>query len=99
MASMIEWVSERSGSGQLRRAGLVLSLLLAAGMAQAAQRQPAAARPAPILPGACYCKAAETLQCTADLTEAECRRRSADALCDEWFWLERLACWNWGYGG
>ncbi len=23
----------------------------------------------------------------------------ADALCDDWFWPERLTCWNWGYGG
>ena len=20
-------------------------------------------------------------------------------LCDDWFWLERLTYWNWGYGG
>jgi hypothetical protein len=37
--------------------------------------------------------------CTANLTERECDRASKHALCDEWFWRERLACWNWGYGG
>jgi hypothetical protein len=35
--------------------------------------------------------------CTANLTERDLRSR--DALCDDWFWKERLACWNWGYGG
>ena len=49
--------------------------------------------------GACYCRAAGTLQCTAELTERECRRRCEEALCDDWFWKERLGCWNWGYGG
>jgi len=23
----------------------------------------------------------------------------AEELCDDWFWLERRPCWNWGYGG
>jgi len=49
--------------------------------------------------GACYCRAGETLQCTSDLSESECRRRCDEALCDDWFWKERLPCWNWGYGG
>jgi hypothetical protein len=49
--------------------------------------------------GACYCRMADTLQCTADLTEPECRRRCDEALCDDWFWKDRLPCWNWGYGG
>jgi hypothetical protein len=49
--------------------------------------------------GACYCRAAGTLQCTGDLSEAECRQRCDEALCDDWFWKERLPCWNWGYGG
>lgn len=49
--------------------------------------------------GACYCRMAQRLECTADLTERECKRRSDDALCDDWFWKERLPCWNWGYGG
>jgi hypothetical protein len=51
------------------------------------------------LRGACYCRMAEALSCTADLTEPECRRRCDEALCDDWFWKERLPCWNWGYGG
>jgi hypothetical protein len=51
------------------------------------------------LRGACYCRMEATLQCTAQLTEAECRRRCDEALCDDWFWKERLPCWNWGYGG
>jgi len=49
--------------------------------------------------GACYCRAAGTLECTGNLTERECRRRCDEALCDDWFWRERLPCWNWGYGG
>jgi hypothetical protein len=49
--------------------------------------------------GACYCRADGALQCTADLTERECQRRCDEALCDDWFWKERLSCWNWGYGG
>jgi hypothetical protein len=49
--------------------------------------------------GACYCRAAGTLECTADLSERECRRRCDEALCDDWIWKERLPCWNWGYGG
>jgi hypothetical protein len=49
--------------------------------------------------GACYCRAAGTLQCTSNLTERECRRRCDEELCDDWFWKERLPCWNWGYGG
>jgi hypothetical protein len=56
-------------------------------------------RSAEPLLGACYCKAAGTLHCTAGLTEPECRRRCDEALCDDWFWKERLPCWNWGYGG
>jgi len=49
--------------------------------------------------GSCYCRAQGELTCTAELTERECTRRSKEALCDEWFWNERLACWSWGYGG
>jgi hypothetical protein len=41
----------------------------------------------------------ETLQCTANLTERECHRQCDEALCDDWFWKDRLPCWNWGYGG
>jgi hypothetical protein len=53
----------------------------------------------PVFVGACYCRAAGTLHCTGDLTEKECQRRCDEALCDDWFWKERLPCWNWGYGG
>jgi hypothetical protein len=49
--------------------------------------------------GACYCRAQGELMCTANVTARECDLRSKLALCDEWFWKERLACWNWGYGG
>jgi hypothetical protein len=60
----------------------------------------ASGQPRPLVfAGACYCRAADTLQCTADLTERECQRRCDAALCDDWFWKERLPCWNWGYGG
>ena len=44
-------------------------------------------------------RAGETLSCTNDLSERDCSRRCDEALCDEWFWKERLPCWNWGYGG
>jgi hypothetical protein len=49
--------------------------------------------------GACYCRMAGALECTADLTEPDCRRQCDEALCDDWFWKDRLPCWNWGYGG
>jgi hypothetical protein len=74
------------------------AVLLAAGAAGAQPPQP----PEPswrVLRGACYCRAAGELMCTAGLTEPDCRRRCVEAFCDEWFWLERLPCWNWGYGG
>ena len=51
------------------------------------------------LRGACYCRAGNELMCTERQTERECDLRSKEALCDEWFWKERLPCWNWGYGG
>ena len=51
------------------------------------------------LRGSCYCKAQAELMCTANLTARECDLRSRQELCDDWFWNERLACWNWGYGG
>jgi hypothetical protein len=49
--------------------------------------------------GACYCRAAGELRCIAELTERDCTSRCTEELCDEWFWLERRPCWNWGYGG
>jgi hypothetical protein len=51
------------------------------------------------LRGACYCRAEGELNCVGVLTQAECSKQCAEALCDDWFWLERLTCWNWGYGG
>ena len=73
--------------------GLAL-LVVAAADGRAAEP----ARPA-VSHGACYCRMAEALQCTANLTERDCRRRCDEALCDDWFWKDRLPCWNWGYGG
>jgi hypothetical protein len=49
--------------------------------------------------GACYCRAEGRLTCTADLTHGACQRRCDEQICDDWFWKERLPCWNWGYGG
>jgi len=49
--------------------------------------------------GACYCRAQRELMCTPNLTARQCDLRSKEALCDDWFWKERLPCWNWGYGG
>ena len=49
--------------------------------------------------GSCYCRAEGKLTCTPDLTLAVCQRRCDEELCDDWFWKERLPCWNWGYGG
>ena len=37
--------------------------------------------------------------CTTEMTERACRERCATELCDDWFWKDRLPCWNWGYGG
>ena len=49
--------------------------------------------------GACYCRAGGTLHCTGNLSERDCKQRCDEDLCDDWFWKERLPCWNWGYGG
>jgi hypothetical protein len=49
--------------------------------------------------GACYCRVDTQLMCTANLTDRECDLISKQTFCDEWFWKERLPCWNWGYGG
>jgi hypothetical protein len=51
------------------------------------------------LRGACYCRAMGELNCVGVLTQAACNKQCAEALCDDWFWMERLPCWNWGYGG
>jgi len=50
-------------------------------------------------PGACYCRAMGQLTCVGVTTKRECDKHCAEAFCDDWFWLERLTCWNWGYGG
>ena len=76
--------------------GVGLLLILTAGGTGMAADPP---RSPHVFVGACYCRTAGTLECTAELTERECRRRCDEALCDDWFWKERLPCWNWGYGG
>jgi hypothetical protein len=53
----------------------------------------------PELHGACYCRALHELKCVGVITRAQCNKQCAEALCDAWFWMERLTCWNWGYGG
>ena len=49
--------------------------------------------------GSCYCRAGGELHCVSDQTEDQCKHRCTEELCDDWFWLERRPCWNWGYGG
>jgi hypothetical protein len=49
--------------------------------------------------GACYCRAMGELKCVGVVTKLACDKQCAEALCDDWFWMERLTCWNWGYGG
>jgi hypothetical protein len=73
--------------------GGLLALATAAGSESADGRGQAA------LKGACYCRAAGELACVGEVTESDCKRRCTEALCDDWFWLERRPCWNWGYGG
>jgi hypothetical protein len=77
---------------------LILGLMVAMSVIPTSERAPQLAAAAEIL-GACYCRAAGQLTCTADLSRPECDKRCAQALCDDWFWLERRPCWNWGYGG
>ena len=79
-----------------RRAALGLLLIAATGSSGATGARGEVPR---TFLGACYCRAAGTLTCTSDLSEPDCRRRCDEALCDDWFWKERLPCWNWGYGG
>jgi hypothetical protein len=81
-----------------RTAALGLLMLAAVCSGGAAGTRAEGPRPLVFL-GACYCRAAGILHCAADLTESDCRRRCDEALCDDWFWKERLPCWNWGYGG
>jgi hypothetical protein len=87
-----------SGDRRARRvASIALGALLAVGLASTngtfahqGQRE---------FTGSCYCRAAGELRCVSDQTEDQCERRCAEELCDDWFWLERRLCWNWGYGG
>ncbi len=83
----------------LVRAASVLVLLVAAAGGFAAEPRAGGDDTRPVFSGACYCRAAGALHCTANLSERECRRQCEEALCDDWFWKERLPCWNWGYGG
>ena len=83
----------------LARATWVLVLLVGAPGGFGAGPRAGAADTRSVLHGACYCRAAGALHCTANLSERECRRQCDEALCDDWFWKERLPCWNWGYGG
>jgi hypothetical protein len=79
-----------------RPAAVAAALLLAlsAALAHGSEAPGAAA-----LEGACYCRTENRLQCLGVLPERDCARRCTEEFCDDWFWLERRACWNWGYGG
>jgi hypothetical protein len=91
--------------GQMRmerlRRGLLLAgfcVILGAVVPTPVATGPPASRHAELL-GACYCRAMSQLKCVGVVTQAECNKQCAEALCDDWFWMERLTCWNWGYGG
>jgi hypothetical protein len=77
-----------------RLAPLTLGALLALGPTSAPTQQGRSE-----FTGSCYCRAAGELRCVAEQTEDQCRHRCVEELCDDWFWLERRPCWNWGYGG
>jgi hypothetical protein len=79
----------------------ILRLALAAFLVGAPAAESRAADPAARseFVGSCYCRSEGRLSCTAELTLGECRRRCDEQLCDDWYWKERLPCWNWGYGG
>lgn len=83
----------------LVRATAVVILVVGAAGGFAAEPRAGRGETKPVFQGACYCRAGGVLHCTANLSESECRRQSDEALCDDWFWKERLPCWNWGYGG
>jgi len=80
-----------------RIAPLALSALLAISLTSAGETFAQKTRSE--LTGSCYCRAGGDLHCVSDQTEVQCKQRCTDELCDDWFWLERRPCWNWGYGG
>ena len=85
----------RGGPRVRRGASIALTLALALTAAQGTVAQPTSSP----FTGSCYCRAAGELHCVSDQTEDQCQKRCAEELCDDWFWLERRPCWNWGYGG
>jgi len=94
-------------TGRRLRAALVVALLAAPAASGGAERPQPAGEPRPgpgqatpdALRGACYLTFAERRECVADTTEPECRQSCDTLLCDSYAWLDRLPCWNWGYGG
>jgi hypothetical protein len=81
----------------MRRRLTVMALLTLAALSPGGSR--AADDPRFVLDGACYCRRATQLDCLGQFPRVECERKCTEALCDDWFWLERRPCWNWGYGG
>jgi hypothetical protein len=82
--------------GRLARRALVRLVTLSA-IALAATA--AADERATAVRGACYCRSGGHVECVANVTRTDCERNCKLALHDDWFWLERRPCWNWGYGG
>ena len=78
---------------QIALAALLGLLAIAAPASSTQHVDPAGLR------GACYCRVAGRLTCLGELTRVDCDRRCAEDFCDDWFWMERRPCWNWGYGG
>jgi hypothetical protein len=90
--------------GSMRKPPLVARMIrialavLLAGVAAAESRAADPAAEGEFV-GACYCRAEGRLTCTGEVTHGTCKRRCDEQFCDDWFWKERLPCWNWGYGG